>query len=467
MASDHLPDGSAGGGSPLRVLVLAERELSRALLDALTNLTGLQLDVEAPLTNCATGTTIEPMSILLPEGDGAHWRGGHLFKWRGFDVVVLQDVWAVDDKLVPLGFELASDDLYERGNFNTRKIVLVTDPGLHIVTTGAEGETREGWRDVAARFDRSNQISFVPLVESLTDGQPVIALPLQELKAALGRDRSGGVSPPPPTAGEFARPPHGPSEALVRALRRFVQERVGEIVLVDDEPQVLDETLSFLGFAPPPLDAGAGVWVVQAKKKEAHCCQSYEELVEHCQDLVRTSFRYVLVTDILFRSSVWPEADRSRNGMDLVEVLRYRDAPGNRRSSCLAIIVFTGFSAPAIVTSAYLRGADAVVSKPGGSHGELVAPRAGRYRLLQTIAFLCFQQGYLSAKMHGQGRAAAVEDLNELRRVLPRHAASMHVQQQWSDAVWLLEGSLLYPHGQRLEEVDGIRRELLEKYAPR
>lgn len=466
MASDYLPGGSAGGGSPLRVLVLAERELSRALLDALTSLTGLQLDIEAPLTNCAAGTDVELMSIILPKGDGAHWRGGHLFKWRGFDVVVLQDVWAIDDKLVPLGFELASDDLYERGNFNTRKIVLVTDPGLYMVATSAEAEP--GWRSVAAVFDRSNQISFVPLVESLTDGEPPITLPLQELKAALGRDRSGGESPaPPPAVGEFARPPQGPPEALVRALRQFVRERAGEIVLVDDEPRVLDETLSFLGFASPPLDARPGVWVAQAQERKAHCCQSYEELVEHCQDLVQTSFRYILVTDILFRGSSWPAADRSRNGMDLVDVLRNGNATGNRRSSCLAIVVFTGFSAPAIVTSAYLRGADAVVSKSGGSHGELLAPRAGRYRLLQTIAFLCFQQGYLTAKMHGQGRAAAVEDLNELRRVLPRHAASMHVQQQWSDAVWLLEGSLLYPPDQRLEEVDGIRRELLKKYAPR
>ena len=51
-----------------------------------------------------------------------------LFEWREYDVVILQDIFEVHNRLLGEGYAWASTSYYELGNFSTRIICLCTDP---------------------------------------------------------------------------------------------------------------------------------------------------------------------------------------------------------------------------------------------------------------------------------------------------------------------------------------------------
>src|SRR5271165_3267165 len=122
----------------LQVLVLASPEIAGPICDALESLPS----VDCLTARDAAGPEEDQLgllcSVLFPdlqreESKQSHWELS-LFAWSRFDVVVLQDLWRTrvqsgGEKLQFAGRVFASWD-NDRGNFSTRKIVLVTDPAL-------------------------------------------------------------------------------------------------------------------------------------------------------------------------------------------------------------------------------------------------------------------------------------------------------------------------------------------------
>jgi hypothetical protein len=93
-----------------------------------------------------------------------------------------------------------------------------------------------------------------------------------------------------------------------------------------------------------------------------------------------------------------------------------------------------------------------------------------------TLALLCFQKQFLRQMRRdcdprrlgtGQGgpdtfKECASKAAEEMKRVLPRHAVSLHIAQEWRDTLYLLEAAKIYgPNGPQLEQAS---REVRGKY---
>jgi hypothetical protein len=84
------------------------------------------------------------------------------------------------------------------------------------------------------------------------------------------------------------------------------------------------------------------------------------------------------------------------------------------------------------------------------------------FRLLLTLAFLCFQKQLL-AHTRGEREAGNAQNaLHRLRTSLPRHYVSLHRQEEWHDANYYLDALSLYDSGS--PELTQIRTELEAKY---
>jgi hypothetical protein len=128
-------------------------------------------------------------------------------------------------------------------------------------------------------------------------------------------------------------------------------------------------------------------------------------------------------------------------------------------------VCLTGISAPAITTTSLHRGADAVVAKATKHAGAVQHARHVDddvvFRLLLTVAFLCFQREYLRVRRIMPQEPAKSQ--RELGRVLPAYAVSPHVREEWEDTAYILDSRSLY--GERLprEAKDSIRH-ILQRY---
>src|SRR5215472_10584676 len=117
----------------LRALVLASPQISESICAVLE-----MYDIECVSPRPSSPPCdFEWLCSVLFTPSNAHGDGSEdcrLFAWSRFDVVILQDLWIKRDaessaRLEFAGRVFASWD-NDRGNFGTKKIVLVTDPKL-------------------------------------------------------------------------------------------------------------------------------------------------------------------------------------------------------------------------------------------------------------------------------------------------------------------------------------------------
>ena len=420
-----------------------------------------------------------------------------LFEWGDYDFVVIQDMWAgLSDSgaptLEPAGYELAHLDYYERGNFNTKKIVLVTDDEFlvrkwkHTDGGKQEGaETVDLQQLVRLSFDEKDAFPLVYLshpnaLKQLREAVFDSKEPLQAAGsvAAANAPQTEAYTP------TVQRTAPGPNielrsqvrQAIAGALRLYIKSRA-EIVFVDDELEELRNT--FREVAGEELSDGGGtqvrqsksVYIVDTKEKMPSPAEYFDQLVELCEgkfdEALGGGEDYVLfVTDILFKLTSWEQT-----GIDLIQQLRQQLSYTG--TGLFGIVAFTGFTTPFIVMSAYQRGADFVVPKI--SRGKHDIDTAGTDRLLMTLAVLCFQKTFLRAKRmetrlcndsDGSARASSdkfARSLRHLQAVIPQHTVSMHLQQEWLDTCYLLDAMTIYKPGSPI--LERALREVSDKYA--
>ncbi|HEV3470355.1 MAG TPA: hypothetical protein VG148_13600 [Pyrinomonadaceae bacterium] len=403
-----------------------------------------------------------------------------LFEWGGYDFVIIQDMWAGRSDsgaptLEPVGYELVRLDYYERGNFNTKKIVLVTDEEFLVRKWKHQG----GGAQAGAEAVDFRQIVRKAFDEK--DAFPLVNLnhpdALSRLREAVFGVREpdeavkGGAVAPAPDA-RFRR---GVRKEIAAALSLYIKTRA-EVVFVDDELEELRNT--FREVAGEELGVGGGargqqnksVLVADTRGKAASPAEDFEQLVAACEGKFLGALRggqdYVLfVTDILFKRTSWEQT-----GIDLIQQLRRQlTHSGTGR---FGIVAFTGFTTPFIAMSSYQRGADFVVPKL--IRGKHDAGTAGTDRLLMTLAALCFQKSFLRAKRReawvrndsdNSARASSDEfarSLRHLQDIIPQHTVSIHVNQEWLDTCYLLDAMTIYQPGSPI--LGRVLLEMNEKY---
>jgi len=421
-----------------------------------------------------------------------------LFNWGAYDFVIIQDVWQSGNgdaaTMEGAGYVLANLDYYLWGNFKTKKIILVTDPGF--LRRKAEWISRrrqlllppEVEKDLLAAFDSKQAFERIDLTAAgtspiqrikelvLTDGDQTHTETESDTnqRRLLQSSESHNISK---IADAFMHPVM--EEALI-ALRSYVRHHA-EVIVVDDELAELNGTFAQLTGErlklPPKMGLGS-VAVASASRLASvsrptvNQANTFGDLVKICaqefNDAAEGGKRYaLLVTDILFRGPNWHQT-----GLDLIETVRdeLRAAPNARR---VGIVAFTAFTTPFIGMSSYQRGADFVVSKTElGGHD---LKMRGTDRLMMTLAFLCFQKSFLSEQRSKAGglimstnsqrskaKEKSFELLRQLRRILPKHAVSMHLHQEWLDTCYLLEAINVY--GCDRDQLSGIYNEINGKY---
>lgn len=382
------------------------------------------------------------------------------FAWSAFDALVVQDLWpsGEDGRLIPFGCTVVTADYYARGNFHQPKVVLVTDPGFYRTTqTPAEyDETLRG------AFDRNEQIHFIPIVSEASGDA------LSRIESALKR-RNGTR----PAAGTKRRERRGfrsesiaPEQARALALMKksladYVASRA-HVMLIDDWDTTVRLVAAQFGQDLYVRDKGrVHVADVTAGTLESHA--SFDELRRDCERILehaRASNELLLiVTDILFDAVEW-DGER-KTGIDLIEALRTSQ---RGRSAKVGIIGLTGIGSPLVMTSAFQRGADAVVGKSMANgaalHHATGVDELVIYKLLLTMASHCFQHEFLHAKRHAAAGRARAESF-AMRRILPSHAVSPHLQAEWEATQYLLEAQATYakPSGPAERVISRIREQ--------
>lgn len=367
------------------------------------------------------------------------------FAWNAFDAVVMQDLWpsAADERrLIPFGCTVVTADYYARGNFHQPKIVLITDPGFY-KSAAASGTYDETLR---AAFDRNEQIYFVPL---LGDGS---AGSLSRI-ASLLRRRSNARAPIAGTRRkERRRFPRDASAAeqtralslLTSSLSAYVRHRA-RVVLVDDWDTTVKLVAAQFGRDVQIRETGR-VHFVDLTEGTTVSHASFDDLRRASEQVVEQARRknelLLLVTDILFDAVEW-DGER-KTGIDLIEAVRVAQRAHQAR---VGIVGLTGIGSPLVLTSAFLRGADSVVSKSTVAGATLHHANDVNdlviYKLLLTMASHCFQHEFLYAKRHAPVERARAESFS-MRRILPNHAVSPHLQAEWEATQYLLEAQATY-----------------------
>lgn len=450
-----------------RVLLLAHADFAEPTARYLRR---LGCDVTAPVLEDATAEACA--SLLFPPKPAAPKprehrlslrfgkKNGHshapevgppaFFAWGAFDAVVVQDLWlsAEGHRMIPFGCTVVTTDYYVRGNFSQPKVVLVTDPGFYGLMREGDVPYEETLRSA---FDRNEQLVFVPVMATRGSTES-----LSRIGGAV-RGRNGTRSMPVKTKRNsqmraLPRESDAPEQAramslLSRALGEYIANRA-HVLVIDDSRTTVRAIAAQLGR------------VVEPKGEDrVHACDlttgavishpSFDELRRYCDDVVdhaREANELVLiVTDILFDAVEWDGADR-KTGIDLIDHLR---ASQRERHVKLGIVGLTGVASPLVMTSAYHRGADAVVNKAAGNDSTLhhahIVDEFVVYKLLLTMASLCFQYEFLYAKRHAPAERARLESA-AMRRVLPSHAVSPHLQAEWEATQYLLESQATYAH---------------------
>jgi hypothetical protein len=416
-----------------------------------------------------------------------------LFQWGDYDFVIIQDLWpteiAMGRSLECAGYVLANLDYYLWGNFATKKVILVTDQNFlsqkaHWETLGLAPSRRAvNEEEVLRGFDQKDAFERVDLHG---EGADPVRILRQIITTGSGgktdqtRDKKDvegqeAIDSSPARFSAVVDAIMLPvMREAVQALRSYVSAHA-DVVLVDDEYDELKDTfwqITGQQLAEPPGHTGR-VSVAKTSEGIAHQAKSFAELVELCGDESQTpdggQKRYTLfVTDILFKGPAWHQT-----GLDLIEKLREQlnQLEETRR---VGIVAYTSFTTPFIAMSSYQRGADFVVSKKArGAHD---IKTEGTDRLLMTLAFLCFQKSFLLAKRREAGwlvnpptsdkgvpkRFRDSGGLNQLRAVLPRHAVSLHLQQEWLDTCYIFEAINVY--GATSENIKKIHKEVSRKY---
>ncbi len=414
-----------------------------------------------------------------------------LFIWGAYDFVIIQDVWRLGEgdgaTMEGAGYFLANLDYYLWGNFNTKKIILVSDDDFLRKKIQWISQQRRlslppnPEEELCAAFDAKQAFEHIPL--SGPEAAPVQRI--KELIAGDSRTRHVETSKAATRhhvnqsaeshsiskiANAFSYPVM--QEAL-KALRAYVKHHA-EVIVVDDEVAELDDTFAQLtgDRLKLPARVGAGnVAVAAASRRSVTQAKNFEELVTVCTQEFASAAqgekRYtLLVTDILFRGSTWHQT-----GLDLIERLRDElHVQGSRR---VGIVAYTAFTTPFIATSSYQRGADFVVAKTAMGGHDL--KMLGTDRLMMTLAFLCFQKSFLFEQRSNAGdlitsseprrsgmKEESFERLRQLRRILPKHAVSMHLHQEWLDTCYLLEAINVY--GSHQGQLRAIYKDINSKY---
>lgn len=372
------------------------------------------------------------------------------FAWGAFDAVVVQDLWfsAEDRRLIPFGCTVVTTDYYVRGNFSQPKIVLVTDPAFYGLMRETDVPCEETLRSA---FDRNEQLVFVPVLGSGTS-----AGSLSRIGWAV-KGRNGTRSAPLKTKRNsqmraLPRESDAPEQAramalLSRALGEYISSRAHVFVIDDSTTTIKSIAAQFGQVVQPYGDDRVHTCDVASGTVVSHA--SFDDLRRDCDRLVEharaTNELVLIVTDILFDAVEWDGGDR-KTGIDLIDALR---ASQRERHVKLGIVGLTGVASPLVMTSAFHRGADAVVNKAAGNDSTLhhahVVDEYVIYKLLLTMASLCFQQEYLHAKRHAPAERARQESA-AMRRILPSHAVSPHLQAEWEATQYLLESQATYAH---------------------
>lgn len=434
-----------------RILVVAESSLARSIVNLIKSIQPEHFEIVVlaredydSLADVLVGSSARRVSDEVS-----------IFQLREYDFVIFQDVFPSADRLVGAGYVWPALDYYELGNFETKKLCLVTDPiSVWLDCSGDRvADREEAFARLAATVDEKNGFSFLDLVHG--DGADSAS---ELLESFLG----GGLLAPP-AAVDGA----GDQETLVRisssvtdpasaAVRRSILRR-SRVLVVDDDWDSFQ--LVYQGFAgrPPAHPTGAsgvrslhlGVLCDSDGEREPERVDGFHELERRCHQEAqsaivtqRSPLPCILVTDILFKG-------HRESGMELIEGLRNERSFGDR----LGLVAFSGFSTHFVVNSAYQLGADYVVSKgqqSGGSlsHGGIA--RSGMDRLMLTVAWLLF----LRTRLHDLrnivtpgGRREAEEVARELalaERAIPLHAVPQHVRREWLATLDLLRRYLLY-----------------------
>lgn len=378
------------------------------------------------------------------------------FAWNAFDAVVMQDLWPSreDGRMIPFGCMVVSDDYYARGNFHQPKVLLVTDPGFYKTTPGGRSYDEM----LRASFDRNEQISFVPLVSTTSTNS--LSRLTSALKRRNGIRRSERIELPTESS--------APEQALAlsvikKALADYIRS-CAHVVLVDDSPFIVEAVAA-------QFEKNVAV----KEKGRVHFCDvtagtvvshaSFDELRRDCEQTVESARRagelLIIITDILFDAVEWDGGRKT--GIDLIAALR---SPQRGQEGKVGIIGLTGVGSPLVMTSAFHRGADAMVSKSprhgiAASHHATGVNELVMYKLLLTMASLCFQHEFLRAKRHVPVDRARAESF-AMRRILPSHAVSPHMQAEWEATQYLLEAQATYaqsPSGPAERVISRIREQ--------
>lgn len=456
-----LPDRSTRPAPRPRVLILAHADLAEPMARYLGH---RGCDVEVPRL---AGDTVEDCAALLfPTRQEATkprrrfpwppWNRearatpvigpASFFAWGAYDAVIMQDLWptAADRRMIPFGCVVTATDYYVRGNFHQPKVVVVTDPAFYGLKRQSAATCEEALR---IAFDRNEQLQFVSVIGNCDHHESLLRIG-EAVENGNGRKTA---RPKGPRGYASEREYDAPEQAralsvLSRTLAAYVASRA-RVVLVDDDEATLRLVAAQFGKVIPERYDGS-VHVCDVRTGEVHSSDLFSEIHRQCERIVEEGQAakelVLVVTDILFDAVPW--AGKRRTGIDLIEMLRGSD--GERRRK-MGIIGLTGIASPLVMTSAFRRGADAMVAKSSGEestlqHAHLVDDRVV-YKLLLTMASHCFQHEFLFAKRHAP-RERAREESAALCRILPSHAVSPHLQSEWEATLYLLDSQATYAH---------------------
>jgi len=433
------------------VLLLAHPELGEPTARYLRR---IGCEVTFPLLS-KDATAEECARLLFPEvkseGDG---RFLSLFTWSAFDAVVIQDLWPSEEerRLIAFGCTVAATDYYVRGNFHQPKIVIVTDPAFYGCRERDGGACD---RYLRRHFDQNEQIDFVPLVGAESSlsaleriGRTVVRRTTTRARALSGSD---GL-----TTSDDSEQRRGLA-VLSSALVRYVEKRA-RLVVVDDSAKTIGAIADRFGLTVKP-DKQQMLHVLDVRERQIQSYSSFDDLQHAVERLVRESRRahelLLVLTDILFDGVEW-DGER-KTGVDLIHLFRLTQRAHRAK---VGVVGLTGVASPLVMTSAFHQGADAVVTKiarEGTSINHATdVDDAVMYKTLLTLGFLCFQSEFLADKRKTVEHAR--EELAALRRILPSHAVSPHLQAEWEDTQYLLEAQATYvqdsrPAGRIIERI--------------
>ncbi len=497
-----------------RVLVLGYPELADAVCVALRRLAGAECTLAgvnsehghttspraAPTTETSLrwlcervfSTTDLTQPSRQPVSSGTHRHGPRrswssdstpfqptgLFEWGWYDFVIIQDLWLKEQRaddsgesLEAGGQILASLDYYTRGNFITRKVVLLTDPLFACWKGTGPKETRpsDSCQALKKTFDEKNVLEFVHI--SGGDDDPVRRL-CDLLRSHQPRQNHAPAGQRLTNVAELQNPV---LKTAVAALQEYITAHA-QVVMIDDETadlQAIYKAITGVDLSTgqaTPVSTAPSVKMVSSMDQPGRTPQAwfdFDKIVAACKSKLREasnsrSRHVIFITDILFNLPNW-----NKTGIDLIEALRKdRELASGKLTNRMSIVACTSFTTPLIIMSAYQRGADFVVQKVDSTqltgHGGVAEKEPYHFRLLLTLAFLCFQKQLLAQSREECEAVSARNALRRLRTSLPPHYVSLHRQEEWHDANYYLEALSLYESGS--PELAQIRTELEAKY---